>query len=517
MIKKISLILVIIFVWSSQVEGITIGFDTQEWACGYISPSYPISIDVLFNNNDFSRDSISFALRFYSPDGSITNLTHVNVGAFGSTQSIRLQNGFQPGGFFSEVNPLTEFSWDGALPDSICFKGSGGVGWPAGLGLQKYMTFVIQFDQYAEGQFCVDSTGFGDPCDWVFDNPTPHFAYPRCWNVHVMPNCAGPMWTNCPSQLTAKYGNAFSYYFQATTCMMDPITYSIESGPGVMQSYGSWTYTPTCVDVGKNIQLIVKAEADCSHFYDFCWVDLIVQPSMVPCYGCGDVKKDNIINILDITYLISYIYKTGPPPPLLYGGDLNHSGNINMLDITYLINFLYKKGPAPSCPEVKDDFPLKPGTWWRYERYDDLTLRFDTILVIVNDSGDFVYNFSSLIDTQSITINTDTLFAENMYPRKMYIFPLHVGAIWSDSIAPFIGTMDYEVGNQISLTVPAGTFSNAFPINSVWSCGDECSAERDEWFVPGVGMVKMGFREHDLIDGWHTYETWTLIEYYHAP
>ena len=35
-------------------------------------------------------------------------------------------------------------------------------------------------------------------------------------------------------------------------------------------------------------------------------------------------------------------------------GDVNNSGNINILDLTYLINFLYKHGPAPDCGTVTD-------------------------------------------------------------------------------------------------------------------------------------------------------------------
>ena len=30
-------------------------------------------------------------------------------------------------------------------------------------------------------------------------------------------------------------------------------------------------------------------------------------------------------------------------------GDVNHNSAINILDITYLINFLYKGGPVPKC------------------------------------------------------------------------------------------------------------------------------------------------------------------------
>ncbi|MEW5925529.1 MAG: dockerin type I domain-containing protein, partial [Candidatus Zixiibacteriota bacterium] len=61
----------------------------------------------------------------------------------------------------------------------------------------------------------------------------------------------------------------------------------------------------------------------------------------------GDVNGDWAVNILDITYLINYLYKGGPPPPDPNNGDPNGSCNVNILDVTYLIGYLYKSGPAP--------------------------------------------------------------------------------------------------------------------------------------------------------------------------
>jgi hypothetical protein len=66
-------------------------------------------------------------------------------------------------------------------------------------------------------------------------------------------------------------------------------------------------------------------------------------------FVCGDVNNSDNVNILDITYLISYLYKGGPPPDPMESADVNSSGNVNLLDITYLIAYLYKDGPAPDC------------------------------------------------------------------------------------------------------------------------------------------------------------------------
>jgi C1A family cysteine protease len=67
-------------------------------------------------------------------------------------------------------------------------------------------------------------------------------------------------------------------------------------------------------------------------------------------FVCGDANDDETVNILDITYLINYLYKGGQAPVPLDAADVNSDGAINILDITYLINFLYKGGPEPNCP-----------------------------------------------------------------------------------------------------------------------------------------------------------------------
>jgi hypothetical protein len=72
-------------------------------------------------------------------------------------------------------------------------------------------------------------------------------------------------------------------------------------------------------------------------------------------YDCGDVNRDGGINILDITFLINYIYKGGPPPVYPHLADVNNSGEINILDITYLINYVYKGGAVPTCPPGPED------------------------------------------------------------------------------------------------------------------------------------------------------------------
>jgi hypothetical protein len=64
---------------------------------------------------------------------------------------------------------------------------------------------------------------------------------------------------------------------------------------------------------------------------------------------CGDCNNDELVNIFDITHLITYLYKDGTPPYDLELTDVNNDSLINIFDVTYLITYLYRSGPEPVC------------------------------------------------------------------------------------------------------------------------------------------------------------------------
>jgi hypothetical protein len=70
---------------------------------------------------------------------------------------------------------------------------------------------------------------------------------------------------------------------------------------------------------------------------------------------CGDVNCDGYINSADISYLINYLFVSGPPPCKPFSlnpsrADVTSDGKVNTADIAYLINYLFVGGPAPKCP-----------------------------------------------------------------------------------------------------------------------------------------------------------------------
>jgi len=80
----------------------------------------------------------------------------------------------------------------------------------------------------------------------------------------------------------------------------------------------------------------------CFHVYHCCNGDGIR----------GDCNGDGLFSdIVELTYLVDYLFKAGPAPICLEECDVNGSGGINIADITYVVDYLYRGGPEPAeCP-----------------------------------------------------------------------------------------------------------------------------------------------------------------------
>jgi len=62
----------------------------------------------------------------------------------------------------------------------------------------------------------------------------------------------------------------------------------------------------------------------------------------------GDANHDGIVNVSDVVYLISYLFKGGPAPiPSTIVGDANCDGKVTVADAVSLIYYLFKGGPKP--------------------------------------------------------------------------------------------------------------------------------------------------------------------------
>ena len=71
----------------------------------------------------------------------------------------------------------------------------------------------------------------------------------------------------------------------------------------------------------------------------------------VPLGSCcqlrGNLNDLGTIDITDLTYLVSYMFRGGPPPLCFEHGDVNASGAIDVVDLTALVDYMFRSGPAP--------------------------------------------------------------------------------------------------------------------------------------------------------------------------
>lgn len=81
------------------------------------------------------------------------------------------------------------------------------------------------------------------------------------------------------------------------------------------------------------------------------WVDYSPWLGALVPYVCGDADTDSSVSVVDVVYLINYIFRDGPPPYPLDVGNVNCDGDITLADIVFLINYIFKQGTTPcDCP-----------------------------------------------------------------------------------------------------------------------------------------------------------------------
>jgi len=88
-----------------------------------------------------------------------------------------------------------------------------------------------------------------------------------------------------------------------------------------------------------------------------CYKDAMCPPSLTGWINMrghvsGDFNDDGAVNLLDVTYLVKYLYIGGPEPiPEATAADIDANGSVDIRDVVYLIRYLFKGGPPPVDPE----------------------------------------------------------------------------------------------------------------------------------------------------------------------
>jgi hypothetical protein len=103
---------------------------------------------------------------------------------------------------------------------------------------------------------------------------------------------------------------------------------------------GLFTWMPAIGDTGTWIASFLATDV-CGAFNTDQVTILVSLPF------CGDCTKDSLINLSDLVYLISYLYRGGVPPNPVCAADGNCDGTVNVGDVVVLISYLYKKGIPP--------------------------------------------------------------------------------------------------------------------------------------------------------------------------
>jgi hypothetical protein len=68
-----------------------------------------------------------------------------------------------------------------------------------------------------------------------------------------------------------------------------------------------------------------------------------------PDFICGDANRDAKINLLDVGFIISFLYRGGAMPYPIEAADIDGNGSINLLDVSFMIKYLYRSGPPLRC------------------------------------------------------------------------------------------------------------------------------------------------------------------------
>jgi hypothetical protein len=213
---------------------------------------------------------------------------------------------------------------------------------------------MLYFD-YFYGPFGTGKT-FGESfADWF--TSVGEFGFPQedlCW-FYGMTLCGDPTLkrlTHEPPQIVTtaladgEYNRPYSASLEATGGFT-PYSWQIFSGAlpddvTLDPITGVISGTPT--SVGRSDFLVMVSDASIPPLTATQALSITIT------FVCADVNNDDLLNLMDVSYLISYLYREGPEPMPMEAANINGDGDVSLLDATYLISYLYREGLEPACP-----------------------------------------------------------------------------------------------------------------------------------------------------------------------
>jgi hypothetical protein len=203
---------------------------------------------------------------------------------------------------------------------------------------------------------------------WEYVNPFPNPNQNRVFKAlryapdypgldDLFPN-SGPNKPSTPDgSISGRVGIEYQYTTSATDPEGDQIYYLFDWGDDTDSSWlGPYTSGATAEAThlwtgqgSYEIKVIAKDESGVlSEWSDSLPVSIGVL--------CGDANEDGAINVGDVVYLVSYLYRGGAEPvPDWCFGDVQSppDGMVNVGDVVYLVSYLYKGATPPTidcCP-----------------------------------------------------------------------------------------------------------------------------------------------------------------------
>jgi hypothetical protein len=225
--------------------------------------------------------------------------------------------------------------------------GSAGITNVAGVDIAGIGTYHV------EGYIEYDVTDHCQPGGSVGITAFTPWEFVWCYFTIVLSNA--PPATDLPDTLMAYYDHSFSrpisaqdpdgdpiegivldaYWFLADSMHLPTNAPSCAGGnPGI------FTWTPDVSDLGTWIFSFISTD-ECGA------ADTTEVALRVGFPFCGDLTADDLIDLGDLIYLVSYLYKSGPAPEPLCRGDANCDEVVNVSDVVRLVNYLYRSGLTP--------------------------------------------------------------------------------------------------------------------------------------------------------------------------
>lgn len=140
--------------------------------------------------------------------------------------------------------------------------------------------------------------------------------------------------------------------FGYSPCWPHTVKYSPEGDllwwrPFAVDSAGLGTFRDLAADQDGNVYVIGEVPQQVSGTE---WLEDIVlykYPASC-CLLRGDMNESGGVTVADITFLIGYVFRGGPPPYCLTEADVSGDGHVTVVDVTSLIAYVFRGGPAPA-------------------------------------------------------------------------------------------------------------------------------------------------------------------------